>query len=169
MEYAFEKATMADVDAVMGNIRAARGNGSADWDEDYPTSEHIAEDIANGALYVLRAPDHTIVASIAAYDDDREFEESSASAGWTMAAHSCSLFRLCVKADLQNRGLGFLIVSRIIDEARARGCEVVRLLASTDNAAPNRLYEKLNFRLLRSVYLYDWRFNAYEKQLTIEN
>lgn len=165
MEYLFEKGTAADVEAVLANIGAARANSSADWDEDYPTREHIAEDVENGALYVLRAEDGAVVASVAAYDDDDEFEEESAIAGWTKAAHSVSLFRLCVSAGLQGQGIGFILMNHVLDRARARGCQTARLLASEQNGAANRLYHKLDFRSLGRVWLFDWWFIAYEKTL----
>ena len=169
MQYDFEQASPADIDAVMENIRDVREAGLTDWDEVYPAREHIGEDVENGALYLLRAPQGDIVASIAAYFDDAEFERDTASAGFAKAAHSYSLFRLCVRADLQGRGLGFQLVSHVIERAKSLGCDFIRLLASEGNIPANRLYEKLGFRKLGKVRLYEWDFLAYEKQLTIEN
>lgn len=167
MQCVFEKAVMADVDAVMENIRGVREAGLTDWDEEYPAPEHIAEDVANGALYLLRTQEGAVVASIAAYFDDAEFETDCAGVGFAGAVHSYALFRLCVRADLQGQGLGFRLVSHIIEQAKSLGCDFVRLLASETNIPANRLYEKLGFRLLGKVRLYEWDFVAYEKQLKI--
>ena len=161
----FEQGTAADVDAVLANIDAARGNGSADWDEYYPTREHVDEDVKNGALYLLRAEDGCVAASIAAYYDDAEFGQESTVEGWAEAAHTVSLFRLCVSAGLQGRGVGFAMMNHILDAARAQGCKTARLLASEQNEAANRLYRKLGFCSLGRVWLFDWWFIAYEKAL----
>ncbi len=165
MEYVFEKAKASDLDAVMGNIKAVRAAGLTDWEEEYPAREHIEGDAAQGTLYVLRAGDGGLLASIAMYVDDAEFEKETATVQWTPAEKHASLFRLCVRADLHGRGLGAIAVARALDIARAQGCGAARLLASEAVPAANRLYQKLGFTCLGRVYLYEWWFNAYEKML----
>ncbi len=164
--YSFEKGTAADVSAVMENIGTVRASGFSGWDENYPAREHILEDAARGALYVLRAPDGKILASVAAHDEDAEFLEETAAIAWTTAGRACSLSRLCVRSDLQCAGLGYCLLREIIDHLRAEGCAGVRLLMDEQNAPARRLYEKLGFRVCGRALLYGWWFEAHELDLT---
>lgn len=165
MEYQFEKGTAADIDAILENIKGVRDNGSTDWDEDYPTRVHIGDDLNRGGLYVLRARDGGVAASMAAHIDDEELKEELSRINWTRVEKPCLLSRLCVRADLQGKGLAKIIMFKVIDLARASGCGAVCLMASEQNAVANGLYRSLGFACLGNVRVYDWPFIAYEMML----
>lgn len=161
----FEKGTAADANAVMENIAAVRAGGFSDWDEEYPARAHILEDAARGALYVLRAPDGKILASVAAHFDDAEFQEETAAIAWRASGRACSFSRLCVRPDWQRAGLGYRLLHETIEYLCAEGCACARLLTNEENSPAKRLYEKLGFCLCGRARLYGLWFDAYERDL----
>jgi len=138
--------------------RIGRENGTSDWDETYPTREHIDEDIARGELWALRE-DGRILAVISMLEED--FEEGL-DAGWT-DVHSCVLARLCVDPALQGRGIGAEVMERITREAARLGFDATRHLASVHNPAALRLYRKMGYRELRQVHCFGDDFIAFER------
>ncbi len=166
MDLTFEKATAADLDAIMRNVEDAKHRGTCDWDDEYPDREIIAADIASGGTYVLRG-DEGVAASICMHAKDEETHELESAPGiaWTATDAPCGLSRLCVRPELQNAGLGRRMMQSVMAEAKARGLTGIRLLASVDNPAANSLYIRLGCNRLGETRLYDWPFIAYEKLL----
>lgn len=167
MEYRFEKATGSDLDELMVNIEAAKHGGMSDWDEEYPNREIVSEDIATGGAYVLR-DGAGIAASICLHGilDETTLElEEAPGITWTATDAPCGLSRLCVRVELQNRGVGRRMMEAIAAEAKARGASAIRLLASVDNPAANSLYVRIGCTRLGETRLYNWPFVAYEKLL----
>jgi ribosomal protein S18 acetylase RimI-like enzyme len=60
------------------------------------------------------------------------------------AAHLVSMW---VAAGSRRRGIGAMLVAAVVDWARARGTEELRLLVTSNNAAAIAFYRKLGFEL----------------------
>jgi acetyltransferase len=67
------------------------------------------------------------------------------------AAHLVAEFALAVRSDLQGRGLGRLLMRRLLDDCRARGVALVRGAALGRNARMHRLARDHGFQLLRAA------------------
>jgi ribosomal protein S18 acetylase RimI-like enzyme len=161
----FERARAEDADFVERMYeeakRAGRLNGTTDWDETYPTREHIDGDIARGELWALRE-DGRILAVIAILGEDFDEEMDVA---WTEVSN-CVLARLCVDPALQGRGVGAEMMRLVTLEAARQGYRATRHLASVFNPAALHLYRKLGYRELGPVHCYDTDFIAFERLTT---
>jgi acetyltransferase len=60
-------------------------------------------------------------------------------------------FALAVRSDLQGRGLGRLLMGRLLDDCRARGVALVRGAALARNARMHRLARAHGFQVLRAA------------------
>ena len=61
-----------------------------------------------------------------------------------------------VPDDWQRRGIATELTARLIDLARARGCEGIWLATESDNAPARGLYRKLGARETGDIVVYDW-------------
>lgn len=157
----FSQARLEDADAIFALYQramlAGRQNGSSNWDEDYPTREFLAEDLALKRLFVLRDGE-TLVAAVSLLEtDDLDAEPL----GWR-ELRSCVPVRLCVAPEQQGRHIGELLMRHLTDYAKSQGYESMRLLAAVENLAANRLYTRMGFSCLGAVALYGTDFKAYE-------
>ena len=162
----FRKATAADLEAVYqvytGAIAKMDNSGIPQWDEMYPDREILSEDISKNQLTVGTA-DGKIVC---VYVINLECEEEYRSGAWQYPDASFRVVhRLCVSAELQNRGVGRAVAMHIWDELKTEGVETIRLDAFTLNPSALKLYEDLG--CVRVGYA-DWRkgrFVLMEKKL----
>lgn len=157
----FSRASHADVEKIDALYHAVkklgRENGTTDWDDDYPNRDFIEDDIKNGFSFVLRNDDEVLAAVSLLPEDDLD----ECSIQWT-PKKACVLARLCVKPALQGRHLGECVMRLVSDEAKRQGYEATRHLAAVANPASIRLYERMGYKRLGTVHLYDTEFYAYE-------
>lgn len=131
------------------------------WGEDYPYLEIVEEDIALGALYVLREPTGSLLAA-GALRDGAEL----AHLPWDPAyRRPCELNRLGVSPACQHRGIGAKMLSLLLDKAAALGYDSMILLAAKANAPALALYQKLGFSTCGETHCYDTDFYCLQRAL----
>lgn len=156
-----DKTDANEVEMLYNAVRlCGRENGTTDWDDDYPDRSFIDEDIANSALYMLRFNGELIAAVTMLKEDDLE----ECDVAWTQVK-SCVLSRLCVKPQYQKQHVGEYMMRLITDQAKKEGYLATRHLAALANPASLRLYDRMGYRKIGKVYMYDTDFYAYEKLL----
>ncbi len=160
----FRKALAAEAPLILALYRSAtekgKGDGSSNWDDEYPSAGMLQEDLLKGRLFVLEE-EGQIVAAITMEDGE---EAETGALPWTMA-RSCLLMRLCVSPLRQGQGLGERMMRLISEEAKVRGFEASRHLAATENLAANRLYKRMGYSRLGTCTLFGTEFVAYERIL----
>ena len=157
----FRLAAMDEADEVLSLYRTAgalgRENGSSVWDDDYPNREVLMDDLAGGRLFVFE-DDGLLLACVSLLEaEDIEAENLP----WT-PARACVPSRLCVAPGRQGEGLGEHVMRLLAARAGIAGCTSMRLLAARANLAANRLYERMGYRRVGFVRLYEIDFFAYE-------
>ena len=159
---AFTRATQAHADKIDALYHAVkkigRENGTTDWDDDYPNRDFIDEDIENGFSFVLCLEGEVLAAVSMLPEDDLD----DCCIEWT-PKKACVLAQLCVKPALQGMHVGEYVMHLVSEEAKRMGYEATRHLAAAANPASLRLYERMGYKMLGSVHLYDTDFYAYER------
>lgn len=61
-----------------------------------------------------------------------------------------------VDEELRNQGIGAALTQRLLDMARAQGCQGIWLATEGDNASARALYRKLGARETEEIVVYDW-------------
>lgn len=135
--------------------------GSCDWSEDYPNDEILESDITQSDLYIVFMNDEPAAVFSLIATDDLDHEPLD----WA-PVNSGVPVRICIRADLQGKGLGKAVMNELMRIARERGYESLRLLAATSNKPANRLYTGLGFTHKGTAALYNKEFNAYELLLS---
>ena len=154
--YTFRQAEVEDIPCVMAFLPQFYGTPGCTWRPEYPSPEDITHDVAVGGLYLLLEGSELISVGYAGPSDELDM------LSWT-PKHPCELARFCVRRDLQGRGIGALMLKRLMAIARAQeSYDGLCLLAHHENPAAHALYEKHGFTKLCEADLFDNLWYAYE-------
>jgi ribosomal protein S18 acetylase RimI-like enzyme len=159
-------ATQYDLPALMALVRRVvplmLATGNRQWDEGYPNESVFERDLALDQLWVAEAEDS--IAGVAALTLDQEPEY--AQADWDMNAKALVVHRLAVDPAFRGAGVASALMRKAEEIAAERRFAVVRVDTNTENAATQRLFPKLGYRLAGEIGLGmrpGLRFLCYEK------
>jgi len=159
-------ATQYDLPALMALVRRVvplmLATGNRQWDEGYPNESVFERDIALTHLWVAEAENS--IAGVAALTMDQEPEY--AQADWDMNAKALVVHRLAVDPAFRGAGVASALMQKAEEVATERKLAAVRVDTNTENAATQRLFPKLGYRLAGEIGLGmrpGLRFLCYEK------
>jgi ribosomal protein S18 acetylase RimI-like enzyme len=153
--FTFSLAGKEDIPAIAAIYRSLVGTPGCTWDEEYPNRETAEQDLARQALYVLKKGAAIIaVASVGAFDELQDLP-------WK-PQNPCELARIGVSPPLQNKGIGTAILRHVMEAAKAKGFDGIRMLVSKTNEAALALYEKNGFERCGEVNRFDIDFYCYQ-------
>lgn len=159
------RAPETDLDEIYTLCRYVAANTpTSGWDDEYPTREILAHDLATQSLY--KVPHDGKIASIMqirSWADFLDGEESDDIDGWDQSMQNpCALGRFCVSPDFQGQGLGRRIMAKTLETAKQMGFDSARFHAVTTNPIANHLYESMGFRMAGKIQEYGMEFFCYE-------
>ena len=161
-------ATQDDLPALMALVRRVvplmLAAGNRQWDEGYPNRSVFERDIVLEQLWVAEAEDG--IAGVAALTMDQEPEY--AQANWDMSTKALVVHRLAVDPAFRGAGVASALMQKAEEVAVERELAVVRVDTNTENAATQRLFPKLGYRLAGEIGLGmrpGLRFFCYEKAI----
>lgn len=161
MEYEIVMATEADRSEILALYRAQLGREYCPWNEHYPTDEEISWDLSRDALFVLKMGG-TIKAAVSIDED----ESTDALSCWDKNLEpEGELARLAVLPEMQNRGLGRVVMQFGMDELKRRGFRGIHILVNRHNVKAICCYAEFGFRVVGECHLYEQDFLCYEKEL----
>lgn len=145
MTYDFRKADTDDLQSILELFSRAvehlRARGIDQWDEHYPTSEIIENDINSGNMCVL-CEDETIVSAIVINEhQEEEYEQGQ----WKDDSKPAVIHRLCVDPKAQSKGIGRRMMDyaeRLINE---KDYTSIRLDVFSQNPRAYQLYKNLGY------------------------
>lgn len=145
---------------------AADKTQTTDWDDEYPSREILAGDIAAHALYKV-VHEGSIIAIMlirpwADYIADDEAEDIKT---WSHAENPCAMARFCVTPNLQGHGLGRKTMLASIAKAKELGYDGIRFHASKANPLVLHLYDSIGYHRAGEVSEYGCDFVCYEMKL----
>lgn len=80
---------------------------------------------------------------------------------WTLEK-PCELARIGVSPELQKQGYGTIILKNIIETAKLKGFDGIRMLVSKTNFSALALYKKNNFEKVGETNMFDIDFYCYQ-------
>lgn len=132
------------------------------WDEIYPTSMILEQDILNKEMYV-GVKDNTIVSVLVV---NREFDEQYKNGDWKYDNERFAVVhRLCVNPTYQNQKIGKNTMIMIEELLRKDRIQSIRLDAFSLNPYALRMYDTLGYQKVGQT---NWRkglFYLFEKKL----
>jgi ribosomal protein S18 acetylase RimI-like enzyme len=166
MNAAFRQAEERDFDAVtalfLNAIAHMRENGIDQWDELYPTSDILREDIENGEMYLLVRGEDIFSAVVINARQDEEYAQGD----WRCGSNPAVIHRLCVHPKYQHQGVAAETVRRAERLISGRGYDCVRLDTFTRNPYAMKLYKRLGYQKAGEIRFRKGLFALMEKALT---
>ncbi len=164
--FSFRPAEPADMDAVAQLFREAiaamQRQGIDQWDDLYPTRNHLDEDQADGSLWLIEQ-ENRIAASITLNEcPATEYQGIR----WQKTGHVLYVHRLCVDPALQGRGVAGHIMLWVERFAREQGYDVIRLDTFSGNPPALRLYQGLGYEFVADMSSRKGIFPCFEKAVT---
>lgn len=152
----FRKTVEKDVDKIMKIIKQAqeyfKGQGINQWQNNYPNTEVINNDIANGESYVL-VNDNTIVATVAVSFDGEKTYEAIYEGEWITNDEFAVIHRIAVGNDYKGLGISSEIIKHIEKLCLSRGVQSIKADTHEENLSMQRLLKKNDFKYCGIIYL----------------
>jgi ribosomal protein S18 acetylase RimI-like enzyme len=143
-------------------VSAMRSQGIDQWDEHYPNSGTLKNDLKSGTMYA--AVDEGNIVGVVTINEEQD--PSYSTIKWEIKRNEILVVhRLCIDPDNQGRGIATRIMHFVEQYARTNKYRSIRLDAFSGNPAANSLYRKLNYSYRGDVYLRKGKFNLYEKEI----
>lgn len=136
--------------------------GPADWNEYYPNEETIEFDLSRKALFAMKNEDDEIIAVIS-IDEDEDIDKLPC---WNRELSPWGeVSRLCVRKDMQNKGIAKEMMRYAFDILRREGKRSVHILVKTGHEAALKAYSAIGFKLVGQCNMFDKDFVCMEKEL----
>ncbi len=136
--------------------------GPADWNEYYPSEDTIDFDLSRNALYVMKNDAEQIIAAISV---DKEDDVEKLECWNRELMPAAELSRVCVRKDMQNRGIAKQMMRYVFEMLKKEGKKSVHILVRAGHKAALSSYSAIGFHIVGECHLYDKDFICMEIEL----
>lgn len=162
----FRKTAAKDMGSIMDIIRQAqeylKQQGIDQWQNNYPSSQTILEDIQKGYGYVLVENDRILGTVAVTFDGDRNYDYIDGK--WLSDSPYAAIHRIAVRD--KGGGLASVIIRYTEQMCQNKGVRGIRVDTHEKNLSMQRLLVKNGFQACGIIYLEDGAKRlAYEKIL----
>ncbi|AFQ44325.1 GNAT family N-acetyltransferase [Desulfosporosinus meridiei] len=143
-------------------IKVMNDNNINQWDDLYPTSTDLEQDILNGQMYV-GIKDGEIASALVI---NNECEEEYKYGNWGSDNDKFAVVhRLCVNPNYQNKKIGKATMIKIEEILKTEGIQSIRLDTFSLNPYALKMYQTLGYQKVGEVKWRKGLFYLFEKQL----
>ncbi|GAB6168853.1 GNAT family N-acetyltransferase [Clostridium carnis] len=154
----FRKALKKDIDNIMRIIKQAQNyfkeNGVDQWQNNYPNSETISNDIENGISYVL-LKGNKIIATVALSFDGESTYNSIYDGEWISNDKYAVIHRIAVDNKYKRMGISTEIIKNIEKLCLSKDFNSIKVDTHEDNISMQNLLKKNDFKYCGVIYLED--------------
>lgn len=163
----FRLACSEEIPRIMEIIEQAKSQmyreGRVQWDETYPTAEHIAMDIAKGYGYVLCNKSGIIAYGAVVFDGESTYD--SILGKWQSDLPFVVLHRLAVADEMKHKGVAVQFFHEVERLSLLQGVYSFKVDTNYDNSYMLRVFDRLGFEYCGEVEYEHGSRMAYEKLL----
>lgn len=154
----FRKAFETDINDIMNIIKQAQSyfkeQGINQWQNNYPNSETIRNDIANKHSYIL-LKDNNIVATAAVSFDGEKTYDSIYEGEWITNSQYAVIHRIAVDNTYKGLGLSSKIIKNVEELCLSKGVHSIKIDTHEENTSMQKLLKKNKFQYCGIIYLED--------------
>lgn len=167
MELQFRLAKDADSKVIWNLLKMAilrrKKDGSNQWQDGYPNSEVIINDIQKKYGYVLTLNDEIVGYCALLVNDEPDYLHIEGE--WLTHDDFIVFHRLAISEKFLNKGLAKKMVSHIEQFAISKNIHSVKADTNHDNTQMLKLFKSLNYSFCGKVYIRKSPRKAFEKVL----
>lgn len=165
------KATHDDIEAIMGIVRSAQlalcDLGIDQWQDGYPRSENIAEDIRQGVGYVVANGSAILAYAAIILTGEPAYEQIADK--WQTDDRYVVVHRLCVDSSVRRQGVAIRLMQHAAELARRAGYSAFRIDTHNGNIRMLGMMQRLGFKHVGKILYESGEREAYELDLKLSN
>ena len=165
------KATHDDIEAIMGIVRSAQlalcELGIDQWQDGYPRSENIAEDISQGVGYVVANGSAILAYAAIILTGEPAYEQIADK--WQTDERYVVVHRLCVDSSVRRQGIALRLMQHAAELARRAGHMAFRIDTHNGNIRMLGMMQRLGFKHVGKILYESGEREAYELDLKLSN
>lgn len=167
MQYTFRKATAADLGTIMDIIQEAKEQmsreGKHQWDDSYPTQQHIETDILAGNGYVMAHDGRPVAYGAVVLTGEPAYDVIEGH--WLSEQPYAVLHRLAVSEAIKGHGFGVQFMQEVERIAVAAGIHSFKVDTNHDNTRMLHVLDKMGFSHCGNIFYPQGSRIAFEKLL----
>lgn len=133
------------------------------WDDSYPTIEHIAADLSKGYAYVLCSSDIVIAYAAVVFDGEPTYQ--SIKGKWLSDFSYVVVHRLAVADEMKHKGIATIFMQETEKLSAERGVRSFKVDTNFDNLGMQKVLGKCGFTYCGDIFFQGDSRRAYEKIL----
>ena len=133
--------------------KALRKDGIDQWQNGLPNEEDIRDDISKKEGYIYENKGEILAYTQLKKSYEKDYEDIEKN--FKNHEKPLTIHRLCVKASAKNRGLASLFMEEIINYAKNKNIDSLRIDTHEDNFKLRGLLRKFNFSLIGECFVDD--------------
>lgn len=168
-EMEFNKATEEDVNSIMNIIRQAQDyfkeQGINQWQDNYPNSEIVKNDIKNKNGYVLLKNNIIVGTVVVSFDGEKNYEHVYGGK-WVSNGAYAVIHRIAIDSNNKGLGLSSIIIKNIEKICLNKEVHSIKIDTHKENISMQNMLLKNGFKYCGLIYLENKNERvAFEKRL----
>lgn len=165
----FRKSVKSDINKIMEIIRQAqeyfKSQGINQWQNNYPNTEVINNDIDKGESYVLLKDDNIVATTVVSFNKEKTYEVIT-EGQWLTNGKYGVIHRIAVEKNYKGLGISHEIIKYAEKLCVNNGVHSLKVDTHEENIPMQNLLKKNNFKYCGIIYLEDGAKRvAFEKTL----
>lgn len=156
------KAKISEKDTILSLYQSMIGKEGCAWNEFYPSTLEIDNDIKNSSLYVLIS-NNKIIGSVSVLLENELDNQNCFK--FRLKQDFREIARVCISSDNQGKGLAKIMLSELFKKLKNQEIKSIHLSVFKGNPAAIKTYKSLGFKFLKEAKLYGGEYFILEKEL----
>ncbi|MDU5261662.1 MAG: GNAT family N-acetyltransferase [Clostridium celatum] len=154
----FRKTTVEDINNVMKIINEAkeyfRKNRVDQWQNGYPNSDTIYNDIKKNSSYVLESENKILATAMVSFEEDKTYKKIY-NGEWLNSGNYAVIHRIAVSEKVKGNGIASAIIKEVEILCKENRVNSIKIDTHKDNISMQKLLEKNDFKYCGIIYLDD--------------
>ena len=154
----FRKSRKSDIKEIINIIEEAqsyfKANGIDQWQNGYPNSDTIYNDIKKNSSYVLESENKILATAMVSFEEDKTYKKIY-NGEWLNSGNYAVIHRIAVSEKVKGNGIASAIIKEVESLCKENRVNSIKIDTHKDNISMQKLLEKNDFKYCGIIYLDD--------------